>query len=267
MNRRLFAIVCALALTGIPSRAIADRIPLSVQVGMPFPGPGTPHGGGSTPTFAHVAGSNGTNSNNGGAVTIGVTLGHTPATGQIVLCNLSFVVGVTPTGITLKDSNNNSYTVGPNSPATNAALAFSTYTFHLSSAPSNATATLTAAWTNSQSFEWLACDIFTDSGVSQVFDTDAVSTNATSTVTTGAITVPSLTPATTGELLYCGVLPNDAIISPTAGSTQGVFTGAVIDGLGPGAEYALSISGATAANFTDNSGLDPIASACQAMKP
>src|SRR6266581_1172642 len=81
------------------------------------------------------------------STTITVTLTTNPVTGNLVCVGLA--LGGAVTSLTIKDANNNSYTISPNSPAIEAG-SNRVYLAYLLSAPANASKTITAAWTTGQ---------------------------------------------------------------------------------------------------------------------
>jgi hypothetical protein len=152
--------------------------------------------------------------------------------------------------ITVKDSNNNSYTQSPNSPSTFLSGSGQVWLFYLV-APSNATNSITVSWTGTGGGIWI--DDFTVSGGSAVFDADLGGETA---VGTTPVNTPSLTPAGTGELLYSGMTAGGSLTAPAAGATLGNWTGATGGlQLNNGAEYDLSsVSGANPVDYTQSGG-------------
>lgn len=193
-------------------------------------------------SFTHVQTKAG---NCGSNTTCSLVLTSTPTTGNLVVYGVVFVTTIS--ALTVKDSNNNTYTVTPNSPE----IGFSgcancrEYLAYLLSAPSNATATITATWTGSSASTVFA-DEFSSTGGAVSFDNDV-----TGSGTGTAVNSPTITPAGSGELLWAVVQPANDITAPTAGSSQGVWTGGAIQN-SSASEYDLSAASATAVNFTES---------------
>lgn len=150
------------------------------------------------------------------------------------------------TALTLKDSNNNSYTITPHSPSAIQTGAGQTWLAYLLSAPANATSALTASWTTTATTALFA-DEFSVSGGTATFDTDIA---ASSGVAGTAINTPTITPAGAGELLFAGSAAGGTISTANSPWTQ---TAGVVRN-GDWAEYDLSAGSATAVNFTQTSG-------------
>jgi hypothetical protein len=200
-------------------------------------------------TFTHSA-----------VATLSITLGTTPVAGNLVCVG---VIITCSTGLSsnllVQDGNGNTYTISPNSPAGQVTQSGGaggggqtgqTYSCYLV-APANATATITATWTNSAT---TGVQIFVDEFHSPpagiTFDTDAANSNAT-----GAInqTSPTITPNHgAGELLWSVSGSTNTYTAPTAGGTLGGWTGnggGITDG--DMAEYILSgAAGATNVAYT-----------------
>jgi hypothetical protein len=195
--------------------------------------------------------------------------GSNPATGDPVAIMVALDSGLTSVG--LADCNSNTLVATANSPATSTTVGEHVYAFVYNTAgkvaPSNACKTYTASWTGSASFLFVLGDDFSVSGGTASFDKDVAASNATSGAA-GQVTLPSITPANSASLLWTSVSPNAYINAPTAGSTQGVWTGGAQTGAGngPATEYELSGTGATATNMTDNSATDAYAGMAVAFK-
>ena len=183
-----------------------------------------------------VAGSTGTSQN--------LVLSAAPTTGNTVTVEACPSVAVT--SLTVKDSNNNSYTVTTNSPSTVQSGAGQCWSAYLLSAPANASATITASWTTTATTPMFA-DEFSCSGCTIAFDKDA---KANSSVAGTTINTPSITPTNSSELLYAGAAAGGTISAVGSPWTQN----ADIVRNGDWAEYDLSATGATSVNFTQSSG-------------
>jgi hypothetical protein len=179
---------------------------------------------------------------------ITVTLTNNPTTGNLVV--VAWLGGSSPTSLTVKDANNNVYTVTPQS-LTDTTVGYLALAYLLS-APSNANKAITISFTGTV-FCAAWADEFSVSGGTAAFDLGATGHATNSGTTFNGV---SITPSASGELLYALGSPNNALSNPTAGATQGVWTGS---GGGPDTgqtdadtEYDLSsASGSTAVNFTD----------------
>jgi hypothetical protein len=165
--------------------------------------------------------------------TFGITLGAAPTVGNlvcfgiIVTCN----TGVS-SALTIQDSNGNTYTLSPSSPAAQVTqtggaggggMTGSTYAAYLV-APANASAVINATWTNgTTSGVQIFVDEFHSSLPGITFDTDGADANATGAInqTTPTVTVNH----GAGELLWSISGSTNTYTAPTAGGTLGVWTG------------------------------------------
>jgi len=194
--------------------------------------------------FAHVQGVVKNNASPG--TTMSIVLGSAPVTGHMV-CVGAIVFGVA-SAFTVKDANNNSYTLTTNSPGV---LDSRTIVLaYLLNAPANASATINVSWTTSLTADGFA-DEFSVSGGTAAFDKDAAIANGSAGTN---VNTPTITPAGSNELLYSVCRDSGSITSPSAGATQGVWTGGGggISTNGSDAEYDLSASSATAVNYTQS---------------
>ena|SRR5208282_1808395 len=210
--------------------------------------------------WTHIQGSGATTA--AAVTTFSITLGAAPTVGNLVCFGIIITcsTGVS-SNLLVRDGNGNTYTITPNSPSSQVTqtggaggggMTGSTYAAYLV-APANASATITATWTNGTT---LGVQIFVDefhsslSGI--VFDTDTAGSDAT-----GAInqTSPSITPNYgAGELFWSISGSTNTYTAPTAGATIGVWTGNA-GGIqnGDAAEYVLSgANAATAVNYTQS---------------
>jgi hypothetical protein len=199
---------------------------------------------GSTASFAqftHVRGA----SHGASGTTNAVALGAAPTTGHLVV--VAACPDVAVTALTVKDANNNSYTITPHSPSTVTSGAGQCWMAYLLSAPANASATINISWTGAANVAGFA-DEFSYTGGTATFDTDIAANTATAGTT---INTPSITPAASGELLFAGAAAGGTISG--VGGTWATSGGAIL--FGDDAEYILSsASGATAVNFAQSSG-------------
>jgi hypothetical protein len=192
--------------------------------------------------------------------TLSIVMGAAPTVGNLVCFGIIITCSAgLSSNLLVQDSNGNTYTISPNSPsaqvtqtggAGGGGQTGQTYAAYLV-APANASATITATWTNGAT---TGVQIFVDEFHSTLpgitFDADAADANAT-----GAInqTAPVITPNHgAGELFWSISGSTNTYTAPTAGATLGVWTG------GPGgvqdgdlAEYDLSgPAGATGVAYT-----------------
>lgn len=201
-----------------------------------------------------------------GTSSISTTIsGGAPSQHHTMLLGL-VMAGPTPTGITCKDSNNNSYSLATNSPAINTGQGLHIYGYYLLDTPANATAVITCSWTGSV-FGELFVDDFVDGAGTQVFDTGVATADPVSCSGTSLAT-PTLTPAVAGELLYNTSAVVGLLSAPAAGGTLTGWTGANLDATnGPGTEYILSQGSAKAAAWTCGTSGDGAVGYTMAFKP
>jgi hypothetical protein len=190
--------------------------------------------------FAHVQGNAANSTAN--VTTQSVVLGAAPGLGHLVCVGLVLAGAVT--ALTIHDSNANVYTITPNSPEIFGAGG-DTYLAYLLNAPANASATITATWTTGVPAAIWA-DEFSVTGAPAFFDID-IGGSGTGT----AVNAPSITPGNPNSLIYATCGSGGTISAPAAGGTLGAWTGAA-GGVQDGdmSEYALSITGAQAVEFT-----------------
>jgi hypothetical protein len=202
--------------------------------------------------FSHVQGNraNVTTASSSWSVT---PLTSNPAQGDLVVLFIyvtNFNSGLT---LSVKDSNNNSYQLTTSSPYGDTTNGNGTFSLaYLLSAPSNATKTINITWTGGSATGNVWADEFSYTGGSAAFDLDAT---GSTTATGSAFNNVSITPSGSGELLYAGASCSSVLTAPTAGATQGIWTGAGggpdSSGTGGDAEYDLSsASGSSSVNFT-----------------
>jgi hypothetical protein len=212
----------------------------------PSPGPGTVnnHSGGtcgSGPSWSHTQA---TAVATGGAVTsLNVVLTNNPATGHTVYIGVVDAASVSRT-FTVKDANNNAYTVTPSSPNNSRlANAGEVGIAYLLSAPANASKTITVTWSGVLIGANVYADEFTDANsCTRSFDTDAVANAGI-----GSPNAPSITPGQANELFYSVVSGQDNMTVVNA-----PWTG-TISASGDAAGYILNRSTAAAVNYTQNS--------------
>lgn len=194
-------------------------------------------------SFSHVQGAG--NLNLGAVTTLSVTLPAAPTQGNIVC--VGFVQAALTSSLNVSDSNSNVYTYVNGGMNTNTVWSF---LFILFPAPANASATITATWTGA-AVPTIYADEFSYSGILPVFDTSFFGFG-----TGTAVNLPSITPTYANSLLYSVCGSGGTITSPTAGGTQGIWTGAP-GGVQDGnmAEYVLAATGATPVNYVQGSAL------------
>lgn len=194
--------------------------------------------------FTHVQGKN----NVGTGTSLSVVLTSTPTVGNLLV--VAFYAAPNISNLSIKDANNNAFTITPHSPAVVTSSTSNIYGGYILSAPSNISKTINATWTTTASFDGMFVDEF--SGVGTIsFDVDAAGSNPAAGTTANT---PVLHPTGTGELSYVGVFSGAvSITAPTAGGTLGIWTGAGIDANLNAAEYALSTSGTVTTQMTQGS--------------
>lgn len=194
--------------------------------------------------FTHVQGKE--QDSVGSVTSLVIVLPSTPTPGNVICIAINW--SDTISAVTVKDSNNNSYTLSTSTPFVGSVgpvgLAY------LLSAPGNATATITASWTTSRSAVMWA-EEFSISGGTASYDTDN-----TANGTAAAIATPTISPALTGSLLWATAQVQNAVTHPTADEAVGSWVGAH-GGISPAfatmTEYLLSsAAGSNAVNFTQS---------------
>ena len=186
-----------------------------------------------------------------------VVLPLNPTAGNTVL--VGFIAnngGTTPVLVSVKDANNNSYTVAPHSPSTYDSGAGNAYCAYLLSAPANADKTITVTMdaVNVVIATWVA-EFHLASG-SASFDNDAIGSGTGTAV--GAPTIPV---AQSDDLLFGVVAYASSIL--TADSP---FTGVSGIRFGCYSEYDLSANAGTPIAFTGDSGAAAWRSAGMSIK-
>lgn len=197
--------------------------------------------------FTFVQKKQANNAPTGSPANISVVLTSAPTAGDIVCVALG--QGAATSGAvlnTVKDSNNNSYTITPNSPSTFQSGAGQIWLAYLLSAPANASATITF---NVSGLNTISCDMwaveFSVSGGTVAFDKDAKANSATGTT----INTPSITPAGSGQLAYAAASSGGTVSSAGTPWTIGTIAAS-----GDADEYDLSISAATSVNWPETGG-------------
>jgi hypothetical protein len=203
-------------------------------------------------SFSHVRGAVGSGTS---VTSFNIVLGGAPALNDLVCVGMTMNPGQTVSGV--KDSNNNSYVITPNSPFSNSVGV--AYLAYLRRAPANASATITVSCSSNSGTAEAWADEFSTGSEQAIFDKDI---GAGSTVANTTIGTPSITPTFANSLLFAAAFAGGTISAPTSGGTLGVWTGSggAITG-GDMSEYDLSASTATAVQFTQSSG----GWACMAM--
>lgn len=213
----------------------------------PSPGPGTvgDHSGGtcgSGPNWSHTQ-ATAVATTLSTVTSLSVVLTNNPGTGHTVYIGVSDAAAASRT-FTVKDGNNNAYTVTASSPSNvNFSTAGEAGIAYLLSAPANASKTITVTWSAAITAASVYADEFTDSNnCSRSFDVDAVAHGS------GTVNAPSITPVQANELFYSvgtGSANITAVNAPWTGtiSANGDATG-----------YALNRSTALALNMSHPGG-------------
>lgn len=188
-----------------------------------------------------------------GANTVATTLPAFPTQGNLVLVGIEFFAGTNPATITsLKDENNNSYTVTPNSPSPlNGAASGQCFQAYLLKAPANAGKTITVVFsinsTSSGPAIWV--DEFSYAGTAS-FDADYPGTG-----TGTALNTPASVGNFSNELLYGTTsfehvvnAVNSPWILAAGGFLTGEASGYIMSSAAPG--VAFNMSGNTSGNWS-----------------
>lgn len=204
-------------------------------------------GGGGGGTWTHVQDCT-------GAGVLVCTFASNPTQHDTVVVYLG---ALTSTGtLSCSDGNSNAYTVSATH-GSNATAGFTTYVAYILDAPATANKTITCSGLTTSYRDTHASE-FKDTGGTPALD--SVYGSSGSTNSTPSILLPSFTPAVSGSLGFCGVLPNTGISSANSPWTLGVNSNSAT-------EYQLSAgASSTTANFTDTINSDAYASICIVVK-
>ena len=185
-----------------------------------------------------------------GSATAHCTFASHPALGDTILVGFAtYFTSATSTTITsVKDSNNNSYTISPQSPIFNADTNTTEMGIaYLLSAPSNASNTITVTWGKASTGGHLTsiwCDDFSlSSGYVAVFDSDA-----TATGTTDSVNAPT-TSVSGNDIVYSTVSTKADV---TALNSPWLDGGGAGGGLEAYSGYVANTTSPVAANMTTN---------------
>lgn len=190
------------------------------------------------------------------AASCSIVLPAAPATGQTVW--VAFGMYNNGSGATLssvKDCNNNSYTLTTQSPSPLVANAGQGWLAYLLSAPSNACATITVTFTGTIAQIGIpGADVAqVASGYTPTFDHDAINAG---TETGTAINTPTFTPAVAQEFVETEVEPVSAITSPVGSpwTTDTIFEPTIGAPYGWANGYVINQTAqlASGPNMTDN---------------
>ena len=192
--------------------------------------------------FTHVTGQSAGGSATSGK-TVAVTLANNPTAGNVVaLAILYYSGGASGTTISsIKDANNNSYTVTANSPSVYDSGAGQIFLAYRLPAPANASKTITVTFVGTIVTAAVWADEFAASGGTATFDSDIRGTG-----TGTGINTPTISVSGASELLYSGVAYQNTVTaakSPWVQNTKGPI-------FGNDAAYLLGVSGSTAISYT-----------------
>lgn len=185
-----------------------------------------------------------------------VSLPQAPLKGSLVCMVICQAYsGSALTSFVVKDSNNNSYTITPNSPAPPFFASSNFWTVSLAyllNAPANTSATVNLTWANTANGMNIFIEEFIVTDGTAKFDMDVSDQSTTGGGFPGNTTSPTITPTTANELLYAGVIPQSGQVNhPIAGEVLNGWTGsAAYANITGGAEYVLSASGANIVTFS-----------------
>jgi hypothetical protein len=181
------------------------------------------------------------------------TLPNNPGAGHLVLVCVAINDAGAHTPITIKDGDNNSYTLTTSSPyvVNQSGNVYNLVAGYLQNAPapvSNSKA-ITATWTTAVAGSAIWAVEFQGAATTSAFESDSTSQTATASTT---ISAPSITTTNNGDvLLNCigGSGGSLAVGSPWTEINSGYYNGQA------GASYFVqSTAGAQAANYTQGSG-------------
>ncbi len=191
--------------------------------------------------FSHV---NSANASAAGTQTISVNLGNLPVAGELIC--VSLMTAVVVTGLTIKDGNNNSYTISPNSPFTSGSTTWKLWLAYLTFAPSNADSVITATWTSATTSSRMIGTNFSVNGGTAAFDSDAF--NGFTTVNTTSFTGVTVVASKDHSLAWITASSFGSSNAPSDDGDLGIWTGAgIIASLI--SEYDLDFSGSQACQF------------------
>ena len=140
--------------------------------------------------FTHRQGASGATASGN---SVAVTLASTPNVGNVVCFGMTWG-GSAISALSVKDGNNNVYTISPKSPTSDSLTAMA-YLIVVS----NPHATITATWTGTAQAAAAWAEEFTVAGGIAVFDKDVSSVGAGPGT---AINLPTITPSSNGALLW-----------------------------------------------------------------
>lgn len=195
--------------------------------------------------------------NNTGFTTISLTFTSPPTPGNLLICAITQNAS-TLVGLTVKDNNNNAYSVG-------IAFGAGMLVYYLLKAPSNVGQTITATWTSpTSSFFAMTIVEFSVTGGTAAYDNNASSSG---TASGNNITLPQISAAQTGDLLFASASVATGIQNPALGATLSGWTGSGVTGNGDCTEYILSsVSALTNVAYTDSTANDSYNSVAVSFK-
>lgn len=176
-----------------------------------------------------------------------------PTAGSLLVAVVAFDAPVSNLQIQDSSTPSNLFTITPNSPSSFQSGAGQVYLAYILTTPSNVPqVNWLVSWSGTANVTIWVDEFIVAGGVAS-FDTEA---SATSAIAGTSINTPSITPTGVNELLYAGCAAGGTVSSPTAGGTQGVWTGSGGSPTSRGmAEYVLSASAGTAVDFVQTSGV------------
>lgn len=193
--------------------------------------------------FSHVTGQSADATTTSGT-TVTAVFANNPTQGNTVCVGIMWYGGgATGTSIvSVKDGNNNDYTVTPSSPSLYVATAGQIFLAYLLSAPANADKTVTVTFNDTIAAAICWIDEFSSTGGTPTFDSDDKGTGIGTAINTPTVPVNG-----SNELLYGAAAYSSAI--DTADSP---WTGAASIEFGCYAEYDADASANQAIAFTGN---------------
>jgi hypothetical protein len=196
----------------------------------------------------------------GAATTVSKAFTSNPTLGNLVVAILLYIddADTTVNTLAIKDANNNSFTITPNSPSNARPLtAGLIYMGYILSAPSNADKTITATFANAGIVASLWVMEFSPNGGTASFSSDITGTGTTGT----ALNTPTVSTAGTDTLMIAAALSDHQVSTVDSPWTQ--VAAGVANQFSEGIGYILSRASNAALAMTQNqsSGWDSMGAA------
>lgn len=171
-----------------------------------------------------------------------VVLTNNPTAGSLVVVLLAQGSSTWPSGVVIKDANNNTYTATTKTPFTGNSQGCGI--FYLKNAPANALKTITLTWTSGVAASDMWALEFSGADTTAPFENDATSTN----ISASTYTLPSYTSVNDGDLYVscCGCNGTISGVGSPFTAATGIPTA---EGLG-GEYFVQTTHGARAVAYT-----------------